>query len=189
MSWKRDARNCVWACCPPDYFLSVQETKAERKTEKKEKREFELPPRWLVVLTATVGLGLMSSRPHFNESAPPKKSPSHSLLNPLLEAPNSVAKCGESQPTGTGPQDPQLGSSVCVCVCLWAAEWSLSSLKSQPIHLRPPLATEKLTNYHFFPLPSVFFFFSNQRAVGCIISLTSAVWGGVNLLITTQGHI
>lgn len=113
-----------------------------------------------MVLTATVGPGLMSSRPHFNEtSAPPKITLSHSPLNPPTgSSEQCVAKRGVSQPTGTGPRDPHLGSSVCMCVCLWAAEWSLSSLKSQPIHLRPPLAAEKLTNYHFFPLPSVFFF-------------------------------
>lgn len=165
-------------------LICLFEVSREQKQRRIAKRKFWAAPSLISGVNSNSGPGLISSRPRFNESLP-KKSPSRSPLKPLLEAPNSVAKRGVSLPTGTGPRDPQLGSRS---VCLWAAEWSLSSLKSQPIQPRPPLATEKLTNYNFFP-PCSSVFFSNQRATGCIISLTSAVWGGVNLLITTQGHI
>ena len=190
----------MWVYCPPDRFI-LQVSKIQRLREKQKRRgkeSFEPPPGWLVVLTATVGPGLMSSRRHFNEASTlPQKSPLHSPLNPLLEATNSLSpNASASLPAGTGPQDPQLGSSVCVCVCMcvyvcvFVGSWMITFIPKEPANSSQTTTGHRKTDQlSFFSLCCLVSFFSNQRAVGCIISLTSAVWGGVNLLITTQGHI
>lgn len=166
----------MWACSSADHFINAHETK--KKRGRKGVKALNCLPvdlwcyqqSWATVKLAHV-LILMQT------SAPPE-SFSHTPL-PAESSECCVAKCSMC----CSQLEP--GHSE-AWACVWAAEWSLSSLKSQSIHLQPLVAAGKLTSYHPPPPPLLF---SNQKAVGCIISLTSAIWGGVNLLITTQGHI
>lgn len=74
--------------------------------------------------------------------------------------------------TGARPWDPKLDSSE----CLWPAEWSLSSLKSQHIHCRPPIATGKLPNYHFCAVCSGMYHFPDLRCLRWCKSPNNNTW-------------
>lgn len=151
----------MWLCSSWGCFLIIWDEKHSTEGGR------ELWSASLLISGVNSNCGLISSRPPLNAtSAPPEKN-TLSLLWTARQMQHV------SLPTGTGPHLDWL--------CL--SQWSLSSLKGQLMHLRPPVATAKLTVYHLFSL------FSPLEQRETPFPLSSEVWGGVNLLITTRGHV